>query len=71
MRAFAARRLPASAAMLDVSISTRLDDFTLDVAFASEARIVALFGASGAGKSQTIAAIAGLTKPAQGRIALG
>jgi molybdate transport system ATP-binding protein len=57
--------------MLDVSISARLDDFTLDIAFASRARVVALFGASGAGKSLTISAIAGLMTPARGRIALG
>lgn len=57
--------------MLDVSILTRLDDFTLDIAFASQARVVALFGVSGSGKSLTISTIAGLIKPACGRIALG
>src|SRR4051812_11406676 len=57
--------------MISVDISTRLDGFALDVAFDSAARVVALFGASGAGKSMTIGAIAGLAQPARGRIALG
>lgn len=56
--------------MISVDISTRLDSFALDVAFDSDARIVALFGASGAGKSMTIGAIAGLSHPSRGRIAL-
>ena len=56
--------------MISVDISTRLDNFALDVAFDSDARVVALFGASGAGKSMTIAAIAGLGDPSRGRIAL-
>jgi molybdate transport system ATP-binding protein len=56
--------------MISVSISTRLDSFALDVAFDSNARIVALFGASGAGKSMTIGAIAGLVRPERARIAL-
>jgi molybdate transport system ATP-binding protein len=44
--------------------------FTLDVAFASNARLTALFGASGSGKSTVLAMIAGLQKPARGRIAI-
>lgn len=56
--------------MLDVSVFTRLGDFTLDIAFASRARVVALFGVSGSGKSLTISTIAGLIKPERGRIAL-
>ncbi len=56
--------------MISVAISTRLDNFALDVAFESAARVVALFGVSGAGKSMTIGAIAGLMRPARGRIAL-
>lgn len=56
--------------MISVDISTRLDSFALDVAFDSSARVVALFGASGAGKSMTIAAIAGLSHPSRGRIVL-
>lgn len=56
--------------MISVDISTRLDDFALDVAFDSSARVVALFGASGAGKSMTIGAIAGLVQPERARISL-
>jgi len=44
--------------------------FQLDVAFQSAKNLIVIFGPSGAGKSVTIQAIAGLIKPAQGRIVL-
>ncbi len=59
---------------LDVQIRMRLkaEDrlFQLDVAFQSAKNLIVIFGPSGAGKSVTIQAIAGLIKPAQGRIVL-
>jgi len=59
---------------LDVQIRMRLkaEDrlFQLDVAFQSAKHLIVIFGPSGAGKSVTIQAIAGLIKPAQGRIVL-
>src|SRR3982751_762929 len=45
-------------------------DLTLDIAFESSARTLALFGDSGAGKTSVLNAIAGLRKPGRGRIAL-
>ncbi len=42
--------------------------FHLDVAFASDAPRLVLFGASGAGKSLTLMAIAGLARPDRGRV---
>jgi molybdate transport system ATP-binding protein len=45
--------------------------FRLEVAFATEEDVVVLFGPSGAGKSLTLQAIAGLTTPDAGRIAVG
>ncbi len=42
--------------------------FHLDVAFASDAARLVLFGASGAGKSLTLMAIAGLRRPAGGHV---
>ncbi len=44
--------------------------FDLDVAFRSGARRLALFGPSGAGKTQTLRMIAGIDRPDAGRIAV-
>lgn len=44
--------------------------FQLEVAFSSDAAHLALFGASGAGKTQTLKMIAGISKPDSGRIAI-
>ena len=57
--------------MFDVAIRKTLGDFQLDVAFRSEARIVALFGRSGAGKTSVVNAIAGLIAPERGHIRVG
>jgi molybdate transport system ATP-binding protein len=45
--------------------------FELDVAFASAARRLVLFGPSGAGKTMTLKMIAGITRPDRGRVVLG
>jgi molybdate transport system ATP-binding protein len=45
--------------------------FSLDVGFDVPAGVTILFGPSGSGKSTTLAAIAGLLRPAEGRIAVG
>jgi molybdate transport system ATP-binding protein len=53
----------------DVHVVRRLSaQFTLDLAFASTARRLALIGPSGAGKTQTLLAIAGLTPPHAGHV---
>ncbi len=44
--------------------------FTLDLAFASSANRLVLFGPSGSGKSLSLKAIAGLLRPDRGRIVL-
>jgi molybdate transport system ATP-binding protein len=44
--------------------------FTLDIEFQARAGVTALFGASGAGKTLTLDAIAGFTRPDAGRILL-
>jgi molybdate transport system ATP-binding protein len=47
------------------------DGFALDVAFRAPAQgVTALFGPSGCGKSTVLAAIAGLLRPREGRVAL-
>jgi molybdate transport system ATP-binding protein len=57
--------------VLTVEIEKRLGEFSLHASFASESRVTALFGPSGAGKTTVINAIAGLIAPDRGRIVLG
>jgi len=58
--------------MLEVALRHRFgrDGFALDVAFTGTAGVTALFGPSGCGKSTILAAVAGLLRPQEGRIAL-
>lgn len=58
---------------LEVRLKTARNDegFQLDVAFTAPPGVTVLFGPSGAGKSTVLAAIAGLVRPPEGRIALG
>ncbi|GIV77464.1 MAG: ABC transporter [Litorilinea sp.] len=56
--------------MLELQLRKRLEHFTLDLALTVPAGITALFGRSGAGKSMTLACVAGLTRPDAGRIVL-
>lgn len=57
--------------MLSVDIKARLGDLDLTAAFEAPVGVTVLFGASGAGKSSVVNAIAGLLRPDAGRIALG
>ena len=56
--------------MIDLDIHLQRGEFLLDLALASPARALALFGHSGCGKTTTLLAIAGLLRPRHGRIAL-
>src|SRR6185437_4324343 len=56
---------------LSVKVQLVRAGFTLDVELEVPPGITILFGPSGSGKSTTLAAIAGLERPAKGRIALG
>ncbi|HET6546151.1 MAG TPA: ATP-binding cassette domain-containing protein [Rhodanobacteraceae bacterium] len=56
--------------MIEVAIRHPYAGFELDVAFRSQARTLALFGDSGAGKTSVLDAIAGLLQPRHGRIVL-
>jgi len=54
--------------VLRAEIELELDDFSLDVRFSMQNEVLALLGPSGAGKTLTIASIAGLQHPQRGRI---
>lgn len=56
--------------MLEVDISCRLGDLALQASFTADSGVTALFGRSGTGKTSIVNAIAGLLKPARGRIAV-
>ncbi|WP_405341429.1 ATP-binding cassette domain-containing protein [Ruminococcus sp.] len=56
--------------MLYVDIEKRLDRFTLKANFRCDHSTLALFGASGAGKSMTLKCISGIEKPDKGVIQL-
>jgi len=58
-------------ARLDVRIIARLPAFTLDVTWTAGDGVAVLFGPSGAGKTLTLACLAGLLRPDAGRIVVG
>jgi len=57
--------------VISASIALARGGFRLDVRLETSARRVALFGASGAGKTTVLDAIAGLVRPEAGRIEVG
>lgn len=63
--------LAPSRADLKVKLRVEHGAFSVDVDFEAPPGITVLFGPSGSGKSTTLAAIAGLVRPREGRIALG
>src|SRR3984893_8975184 len=63
------RRAPARRlTLLFLDVEKRLGDFRLAARFETEARVTALFGPSGAGKTTIINMIAGLLAPARRRL---
>lgn len=55
---------------LEVELHRKVGTFTLDVSLSVGPELVVLFGRSGAGKSLTLRAVAGLFQPERGRIVL-
>jgi molybdate transport system ATP-binding protein len=60
-----------SSDVLTVRVRATVGAFGVDVDFDVPPGVTVLFGPSGSGKSTTLFAIAGLTKPEAGRVALG
>ncbi len=59
------------AVALQLSVADGQRRFELDVAFASDAPVIALYGPSGAGKSLTLQAMAGLLQARRGHVRIG
>jgi molybdate transport system ATP-binding protein len=60
-----------SAAAIEIALRVPLAQFALDVAFQSSARSLGVFGASGAGKTSLIEALAGWRRDVAGRARIG
>jgi ABC-type sulfate/molybdate transport systems ATPase subunit len=56
---------------VEVAIGGRLGTFEYDIALKAQSELMVLYGHSGAGKTLTLRAIAGLRRPDHGRIAIG
>ncbi len=60
----------AGTGKLELDVSRRLQNFTLKVAFDTDAGAIGLLGPSGSGKTMTLRMIAGITTPDRGRVVL-
>jgi molybdate transport system ATP-binding protein len=58
-------------AHLEIRVQLTLDRFTLEVDVESDARVLGVFGPSGAGKTSLVETIAGLRRGARGRVHVG
>src|SRR4029079_16991435 len=54
--------------MLRVDVERRIGAFSMKIAFESDAKVTALFGRSGSGKTSLVNLIAGLARPDRGHI---
>jgi molybdate transport system ATP-binding protein len=54
--------------MIEIEVAHRLGAFTLEARIAAAGRVLAICGASGAGKTTMLMIVAGLIRPASGRV---
>jgi molybdate transport system ATP-binding protein len=56
---------------IEVDVTGQVGSFEVDVGFASDGGVTALFGQSGAGKTTVVNMIGGLVRPRRGRVVVG
>lgn len=62
---------PGPGPNLELTLSKRMGDFSLEISLLAHSNRLVIWGPSGAGKSLTLRMIAGLLRPETGRIAVG
>jgi molybdate transport system ATP-binding protein len=56
--------------MIEIALRHSFGDFDIDLSLRSDARVLALFGHSGAGKTSILETVAGLLVPREGRVVI-
>src|SRR5688572_21006723 len=62
---------PSGEPVWNLDLTVDLGDFHLEVAIATSSPVVAMTGPSGSGKTTLLMAVAGLVRPARGRVEVG
>ena len=65
------RGLASMMPTFDLSMTVEQGSFRLELAVASDARVLALYGPSGSGKTSVLEVVAGLRRPRRGHVSIG